>query len=139
MHVHTFMKDHLFLPEALLDERTVVKTLTIIFPCSTRLKLPGENYTEDRTFLTNAFRNNNFRVRNKFFSEPIVRYLWGTIFVEEEPQTCIQHLKRTRSSEQDGEAKYQRFLTDLREIEVAYMFKILPTNAWEDETNKVFT
>ena len=110
-----------------------------MFPCSKRLNLPNESYTDERNFLSNTFRNNSFKIRNKLFSEPLIRYLWSVFFIVEDAKTCIQHLRRIRSLPDNGEEKYWRYLGDLHEIGLAFNFEILPSSAWNDKNAKVFS
>ena len=101
------------LPEALLDRENIVKMLTILFPCSTRKTLGEEEYRDTRHFFAEVFRENNVAIRNKFYSDPLIKHLWQHIFLAECPDTCISHLRRIRSQEEQGEDKFKRFLTDV--------------------------
>jgi len=104
---------NLELPESLLDRENVVKMLTILFPCSTRKPLGDEECRDVRHFFAEVFRENNVAIRNKFYSDPLVKYLWQHIFLDECPEICVSHLRRIRSQEEQGEDKYKRFLSDI--------------------------
>ena len=127
------------LPEALLDRENIVKMLTILFPCSTRKTLGEEEYRDTRHFFAEVFRENNVAIRNKFYSDPLIKHLWQHIFLVECPDTCISHLRRIRSQEEQGEDKFKRFLTDVGQIELALNFKMLPDDARKEENTKVFS
>ena len=74
------MVNTLSLPEALVDEENVLKLLTIIFPCTIK-KVDPENRKEERAFFLKIFRENSAIMRSKFFSDPLVKYLWEQIFI----------------------------------------------------------
>ena len=70
------MVEKLELPEALYDYEHVIKMLTLLFPCSTRKPLPELNTMVDRVVFVEVFRENNTLQRNRFFSDPLIKYLW---------------------------------------------------------------
>lgn len=127
------------MPAVLLDREHVVKMLTILFPCSTRKPLGDEEFTDTRHFFAEVFRENNVAIRNKFYSDPLVKYLWQHIFLEECKDICINHVRRIRSQEEQGEDKYKRFLADIGQIEQTLNFKMLPEETKVEKNVTVFS
>lgn len=127
------------LPESLLDRENTVKMLTILFPCSTRKPLGDEEFRDVRHFFAEVFRENNVAIRNKFYSDPLIKHMWEHIFLVECESMCINHLRRIRSQEEQGEDKYKRFLSDIGQIELALRLKMLPDAARKEENTKVFS
>ena len=87
----------------------------------------------------NVFKENSIFLRNSFFSDTLVKYLWSQIFIIEAPETTIAHLRRIRSMEHHGEVKYEKMLGDMLQLEVNCNCQILPDAAKNYEANKVFT
>ena len=52
---------------------------------------------------------------------------------------CVSHLRRIRSSPEQGEIKFERFLKDLYQNEIDFNFKMLPERARDEQNTKVFT
>ena len=77
----------------------------------------------------NVFKENSIFLRNSFFSDTLVKYLWSQIFIVEAPETTIAHLRRIRSIEDHGEIKYERMFSDMLQLEVSCNCKILPDAA----------
>ena len=69
--------------------------------------------------------------RRAFFSEPFLQHLWK-LFVGLKPDVLIQHLRRTRSFPNEGEARYKMLLEDIQVTEKLCNFKIIPDNALGD-------
>ena len=107
------MVDELALPESLLSDANIVKMLTLIFPCTPRRSLPNLTESVDRILFAQVFRENNNNVRTKFFSDPLIKHLWSQIFITTNPEITVAHLRRLRSQEKDGEAKYDRLMRDM--------------------------
>ena len=131
--------EKLEIPESLLCREHVVKMLTILFPCSTRKPLGDEEHKETRHFFAEVFRENNVAIRNKFYSDPLIKYLWEHIFLTECKDICINHIRRIRSQEEQGEDKFKRFLADLAQIEQTLNFKMIPDEARLDQNTQVFS
>ena len=85
------------------------------------------------------FRENNSATRKKLFSDPLIKYLWSDIFIEESPETVVTHLRRLHSHDVLGEAKYDRLMRDMMELELTMNFKLLPDIARHSENTKVFS
>ena len=80
----------------------------------------------DRVLFAQTFRENNSWVRFTFFSDPLIKHLWSKIFIEDNPEIVISHLRRLRSHENLGEAKQDRLVKDMLQLELELNFKILP-------------
>ena len=65
-------------------------------------------------------------MRFSFFSDPLIKYLWSKIFIEDNPEVVISHLRRLRSADHIGEAKQDRLLKDMMQLELELGFKMLP-------------
>ena len=61
------------------------------------------------------------------------------IFIIECPEVSVSHLRRVRSQTDQGEAKYERLMKDIKLIEIDFNFKILPEVARIEENTKPFT
>ena len=126
------MEKDLSLPDALVDSNCIAKMLTIVFPCTARKPLDGLHHqlnAAQRAFYVQVFKENSVKLRNKLFSDPLIKHLWSKVFIVEKPETCIAHLRRIRSSPEHGEVKYGKVLSDMIKIEVAFNFKMLPDSA----------
>ena len=86
-----------------------------------------------------VFKENSVQLRNKLFSDPLIKHLWSKIFIVDCPETCIAHLRRIRSSPEQGEDKYEKVLADMSANEEAFNFKMLPESVWDYEKTKVFS
>ena len=136
------MTDDLRIPKALLDIENVVKMVTLLFPCTTRRHLPllpGLMHPTQRTHIAQVFRENNLELRLKFFGEPLIKYLWSKIFIDDCPDVSTSHLRRIRSNTENGEMKFNRFWTDIKKMELKFNFKLLPEVARNYESTKVFS
>ena len=51
----------------------------------------------------------------------------------------MAHLRRLRSQEKDGEAKYDRLMRDMMQMEVHLQYKILPDEAKDSKKVAVFS
>ena len=91
------MINDLKVPETLLSLENIVKMITLLFPCSLRKAMPTE---EPRNHLAQVFRENNQKLRQQFFQEPLIKYLWTKIFIVEGENIVIDHMRRVRSSEE---------------------------------------
>ena len=139
LNVEKFVKSDLKLPSILQDPASTVKMLTLLFPTTTRKRIPNLSQEVDRNFFASAFRENNVQIRLKFFSDPLIKYLWSKIFIVESPETMVAHLRRIRSHEDLGEAKQERFLKDIKGHELKLNIKMLPDIANNPENLHVFT
>ena len=102
--------------------------LTMLFPYTMRRPIPGLTHKVDRVLFAKTFRENNSWVRLSFFSDPLIKYLWSKIFIEDNPEIVISHLRRLKSADQigDGEARQERLLKDMMQLELELNFKMLP-------------
>merc|ERR1719273_981290 len=101
------MSKYLSVPSTLLNDENVMKMLILIFPCS-ETRMPKKPYGGQRSLFASIFRENNYALREQFFNDPLLKYLWGKIFVVECPEICISHLRRIRSLPHYGEEKFNK-------------------------------
>ena len=101
-----------------MTDANIIKMLTLIFPCTTRRPLPNLTERVDRILFAQVFRENNNKVRTRFFSDLLIKYLWSKIFIITNPEIVVSHLRRLRSQESCGEAKYDRLVRDLMHLEL---------------------
>ena len=121
----------------MLDLDSIVKMITLLFPCSLRKVMPVEiGY---RGHLAQVFRENNKRLRQEFFSEPLIKHLWSKIFIVEGSDIVIDHMRRIRSAEEQGEEKYFKICRDMAGLEVQLRFKMLPDSARVPELVQAFS
>ena len=74
------MRDRLNLPEFLLTHDQVLKMVSLVLPCQfKRLKAPEAR--QSRSVLLNVFNENNSKLRDKFFSDELLQYLWSEVFI----------------------------------------------------------
>lgn len=123
--VRVFCTEQLKLPEAIMDHQSIVKVVTILFPCTLRKDM-GACPFNTRSFFVQVFKENNVKIRNRFFSDPLVKYLWAKVFILEASEICISHLRRIRSHQEHGEAKYERIMKDLKHNETQFNLKMVP-------------
>ena len=77
--VRAFMVKGLVLPDALQDNDSTIKMVTLLFPCTIRklFDIPLQQMDErTRTFFVQVFKENSVAQRRKFFSDPLIQYLW---------------------------------------------------------------
>ena len=63
------------------------------------------------------FKNNNVQMREIFFSNPLIKWLWGFVFIKMKPMLIVNHLRRIRSYPFEGEARFMSFMLDLKAVE----------------------
>ena len=112
--------------------------LTLLLPCTIRRPIPDLTQNVDRFLFAQVFRENNSWVRTSFFSDPLVKYLWEKIFLEESPEIVIAHLRRLRSDE-NGAAKQDRLMKDMFQIEMELGIKLLPDIAKDPKNLTAFS
>ena len=117
------MKSNLKLSPSLLDDDTVLKMATLLLPA---FKYADEKRFEFRQFktFTQVFSISREELRNQFFSDPLSKHLWSKIFILENPEICIGHLRRIRN-QPNGQLKYARLHTDMLCNEMNFNFQIL--------------
>ena len=98
-------------PKVLLDVENVTKMLILLFPCTVR-RHPMYTHLNKHVMVT-IMKENNFRLRDEFFKDPLAKFLWRKVFLGSHPDVLITHLRRMRSVEDFGEKMYQRFVKDL--------------------------
>ena len=81
-NVRCYMVNVLNLPSVFLDQDSILKMITLLFPCSTKKDFKFEE-TEDRIIFLKAFKENSHGMRIKFFSNPLMKHMWSKIFITE--------------------------------------------------------
>ena len=84
------------------------------------------------------FRENNNASRKKFFGDPLVKHLWGKIFVIEFAELYKSCLRKLRSSPENGELKFMRLFKHMLQLEEQFNFRVLPACARNPHNLKVF-
>ena len=120
-----------------MNKEDSMKMLTLIFPCTENKTQKKAGFTVKGHLFSSIFRENNYKQRDLFFSEPLTQYLWGKIFIEECPEISITHLRRIRSLPSLGEPKFNKLLTTMNQLETEFNFKMIPKIAQSDV--KVFS
>ena len=59
----------------------------------------------------------------------MIKHLWTKIFIVDGENIVIDHMRRVRSSEEQGEEKYFKICRDMAALEVQLNFKMLPEQA----------
>ena len=134
------------LPSCFMDERSFCSMVIILFPTMNRTKGVPKNYlpeigthlAEIKTSCYDVFQENNVKKRRAFFSEPFLQHLWK-LFVGLKPDVLIQHLRRTRSFPNEGEARYKMLSEDIKVTEKLCNFKIIPDYAIGDHVITLLT
>ena len=134
------MTKRLHLPDSLIDDENVLKMLTLLFPCTVDKILPG-CFRAERKLFVQTFKENNARLRQDFFSDPLAKYLWSQIFIEEASEMFVMHLRWIRSQPVHGAKKFDRFLKDMKQLEITCNFKMLTENGKDanSDITKTFT
>ena len=102
------MKKDLALPTELIDDENVEKMLILLFPQSLKRFCHQHGSTESKSLFANIFRANSNSLRCKFFSDSLVRHLWGQIFTSECEEEIKSYLCHVRSQTKEGEIKFMR-------------------------------
>ena len=74
------MTKDLQLPDDLIDDDSIAKMLLLLFPCAIKRELTSltlQMSDNQRAFFVKVFKENNVFLRNKLFSDPLVKYLWS--------------------------------------------------------------
>ena len=74
------MTKDLKLPDALTDDDSIAKMLLLLFPCAIRKDLTSltlQMSDNQLGFFVQVFKENNISLRNRLFSDPLVKYLWS--------------------------------------------------------------
>ena len=70
--------------------------IALLFPASKKRNEQGKKCTEANTIFQSIFRGNNATLRSIFFKDPLVKHLWGTIFIVECDEVIRQYLRKVR-------------------------------------------
>ena len=81
-NVHCYMVNVLNLPSLFLNQDSIFKMITLLFPCSNKKDFKFDE-TEDRIIFLKAFKENSHGMRIRFFSNPLIKHMWGKIFITE--------------------------------------------------------
>ena len=120
-------------PPIFMDLRSLSIMILLLFPTLAKKKKDEKKYCEllehymkdIRLACYDVFLENNLKKRTAFFKEPLVRYLW-TLFIVYKPEVTIHHLRRTRTHPFEGEDRYLALISDIRNSEIEFNFKIIP-------------
>ena len=102
------MTKDLALSNQLLSPENNVKMLTLLFPCSIKSHKEHDEFSYTRLLFTRIFKENSSSLRNTFFCDPLIKHLWGTIYVKECAEVFTNHLKKIRGQPNEGEIKFMR-------------------------------
>ena len=108
--------DQLEMPQELRDHESLLKLLTIVFPCSVKTIEPSF-YRADRLKLVAVFRENCDKKRHDFFSEPIIQFLWTKVFMRVNPNLINIHLRRIKNDRDDGNIAVDKFIKSIQKLE----------------------
>lgn len=108
--------DQLEMPEELRDHESLLKLLTIVFPCSVKTIEPNFCRVE-RLKLVAVFRENCDKKRHDFFSEPIIQFLWTKVFMKNNPDLINIHLRRIKNDREDGSIAVDKFIKSIQKLE----------------------
>ena len=111
--------------------------MTLLFPQSKNKNGQLDEYKEAVSFFRHIFQDNNTQLRTKFFRDPLIKYLWGTIFITECKEVCKSYLRKVRSQTDQGETKFMRLFKLMLQLEEQFKFKLLPECARNPYTLKV--
>ena len=89
-----------------------------------------------KSVMIQVFKENNCKLRTAFFKEPLIKHLWGKVFVVKHHDILITHLIRIQN---DSEMKYEEIVKDLKLTEANLNFNLLPTEFKHDENIKMLT
>ena len=117
------------MPSELLTDDNVIKLMTLLFPCSIRQPIQGINLCLERTLFVNVFRESIPEMRNEFFRQPLVKYLWQDIFIKEYGNEITSYFRLVRSNKDRGELKFIRMMQEFHALEKALNVKMLPEQA----------
>ena len=123
-------------PNSLLDKDSVTKMLIILFPCI--IKRPAFKAMKNSPMFL-IFKENNYTLRTKFFSDPLIKFLWKNFFIKKHEHIIITHLRRIRSHDIVGETKYERFVKDLSINEAKHKITLLPDSIKDATKVSIFT
>ena len=111
-------------PKELLSEETIAKLVVLLFPC----KVKQAKWVHVRkTHFFRIFKENNIKLRNEFFNDPLIKHLWGAVYLEKHQSVLVNYLRHIRSGSDNGEAKYNTFMRDIRNQEIRSNCTILPS------------
>ena len=135
-HVTKFLLDYVEAPPELLEKDCINTMLIILFPCI--IKRPAfKAMRKSPMFL--IFRENNYTLRTRFFSDPLIKFLWKNVFIKKHEDILVTHLRRIRSHKIVGQIKYERFVKDLMTNETKYKMTLLPDTIKDESKMTIFT
>ena len=122
--MQTFLVKQLDAPKDLCTPESAIKMVAIVFPCSIRKY--ARKHEREIAVVLKIFKENSIKLRDAFFSDPLIKYLWSEVFIKRAPEICITHLRRIRSVPHHGEARFNKLLQDMKRQEVTLEIKLLP-------------
>ena len=134
--VTKFLLNYVEAPPELLEKDSVDTMLIILFPCI--IKKPAYRAMRKSPMFL-IFRENNYTLRTRFFSDPLIKFLWKNVFIKKHEDILVTHLRRIRSHNIVGQTKYERFVKDLATNEIKHKITLLPDSIKDDSKMTVFT
>ena len=130
------MLEHLKVPKNFLDKESVDKMMIILYPCI--IKRPEYSLMRKSPMFL-IFKENNQTLRNLFFSDPLIKFLWRDVFIKKAEDILVGHLRRIRSHAVVGQTKYERFIKDLTINESRHGITLLPESIKDASKVSIFT
>ena len=85
------------------------------------------------------FRENSQATRNRFFSDPLIKYIWERFFINESSGIVANYLRKLRSNPDYGKELVERLVQDMTEMENACNVTLLPDIAKKTEDIQAFS
>ena len=78
-------------------------------------------------------------MRELFFSNSLIKWLWGFVFIKMKPILLVNYLRRVRSYPFEGEARFISFMFDLVTLETSFSVRLLPAFCQDPNSIKIFS
>lgn len=144
-HVWAFM--HMIgIPDELMDLKGLHEMMLLLYPAlHIKIVTKDRNYSELMLYYDlivvsfyEIFKNNNIVMREIFFTNPLIKWLWEFVFIKMKPMLLVNHLRRIRSYPFEGEARFRSLLIDLKSLESSFTIRLLPSYCDDTKRIKVF-
>ena len=90
----------------------MLKMLFFILPCQSR-RIGGPENKKDKELFSGVFKENNARLRQNLFKEPLIKYLWSKIYIVENHKIVTEYIRFVRTYKADGDIHADRLIEDL--------------------------
>ena len=120
-----FMMDKLHLPDFLLTHNQVLKMINLVLPCHFK-RLVSHEAQKEGSLLLDVFNENNAKLRDKFFGDELIQYLWSQVFIVQDPDIIVSYVRYVRSIKAYGEVNADKLISDMQALERKYDSKVLP-------------